>query len=451
MTVGKNLKKRPMIMTDNRNKSGIKALNKKFLFVVLLLLVIPSFSYSAIIEGRVFSADGPINGMVIDVYNDYGDLKTAKPFISSPPTDELGYYSFHVPEGEYYFTAKGRNDGKDFFAYHGKNPVKIEKNNIWLVLMANAVKPPDYSNGRTSVKGIVTFKGKPVGGANISFYNAENKSLRGLGDKTEQSSWDGTFDILLPPDKYVIIARKNAFSYYTGNKGFEGGSSGKQQASGKDVPGTTVPSVKDPSNAGKTENDKFGPLKNGGLYCYYALSPLEVRQNMTASIVIPCYPKGDRDPFSNVPAIKDSDYVTMKNLIKAEKFGITGRITNLEGSPLEGIHVFAYRGDPSVPLLKDFQQINDIEYTVKTQSDGSYFIPLNSDGYYHILARSSFGGKPKPTEVFGLYKQGIPYKKGQLIDNIDLSLKSGDNIPVSSCKKTYEKRGAKEENPDCSK
>lgn len=332
----------------------------------------------------MFSFDGPVKGAVVYIYNNYGDLYAGTPLRSSQPTDKQGYYSLQVPDGEYYFIAKGLKDGKEFFSYHGRNPFIVKTKNIWLSFMVNEVKPPDYSDGETSVKGIVTFKGSPVKNANVAFYLADTRRFKGLGIKTEHASENGTFNFYLSPDKYVVIARK-------------------------------------------MEGNKLGPLNNGGLYCYYPMNPLEVRQNKTVSIEIPCYPKGERDLFSDAPEIKNNNYLTVEKLLESEKFGIKGRVTTVDGRPLAGIHVFAYREEPSSALIKKFYQTEDMEYTGKTDSEGNYFVPINSDGLYHIVARSAFSGKPKTTEVFGLSKQGIQFNKGQLIENINISVKINAN------------------------
>jgi hypothetical protein len=354
--------------------------NKKYFFVVLLFLVMPSVCYSAFIEGRVFSSDGPVEGVMVYVYKDYGDLQAGKHLSASQATEKRGYYSLQVPDGEYYFTAKGSKDGKELFSYHGRNPLTVEAKNIWLSFMVNEVKPPDYSDGETSVKGIIIYKGNPVKDANVAFYTADTRRFKGLGTRTEHASEDGTFSLYLSPDKYVVIARK-------------------------------------------MEDNKLGPLNSGGLYCYYPMNPLEVRKNRIVSIEIPCYPKGERDFFSDAPVIKNNNYLTVENLRESEKFGIKGKITSTDGKPLSGIHVFAYKEDPSSVLIKKFYQTEDMEYTGRTDSDGKYFIPINSDGLYHIVVRSAFSGKPKTTEVFGLSKEGIKFKKGQLIENINITVK----------------------------
>ncbi len=128
--------------------------------------------------------------------------------MTSEPTDEQGLYKFQLPSGEYYFTAKGNMDGKEFYAYHGNNPIKVETQKLWLAFMANEIKEPAYSEGTTSLRGVVTYKDRPVKDAYITLYTPETKKFKGLGYRTESINSDGTFNIYLPPGKYIIIAKK---------------------------------------------------------------------------------------------------------------------------------------------------------------------------------------------------------------------------------------------------
>ncbi len=192
---------------------------------------------------------------------------------------------------------------------------------------------------------------------------------------------DGTFTFLLPPDNYVVIARKMA------------------------------------------GDAKVRPVESGDLYCYYPQNPLEIKAGKTARIEVPCYPKGNRSAFAAAPPIKANDYLTVDKLSGAGKFGIKGKIMDAEHNPVKGIYVLAYKGDSSSTFIT-YHEIHDTEYIGKTDAAGGYFIPLDSDGSYRLIARSALGGSPQSNELYGVYSgtpwHGVSFKRGRVLDNTDI-------------------------------
>jgi hypothetical protein len=357
------------------------------LFTIFISIVLPPpISHAAYIEGRVFNEVGPMKGAKVYVYKTYEDIRAGASFVTSEPADGQGQYKLQLPEGEYYFTARGNMDGKEFFSYLGGNPVNVGTQNIWVAFLTNESKPPVYSNGATSVRGVVTYKGKPVRGALIAFYTSENRKFKGIGYRTEQVNEDGTFDFSVPPNNYVVIARK-----------------------------------RDGENG-------FGPLRNGDLYCYYAGNPLEVKSGRIAQIEVPCYPKVERTAFVASPKIKTNNYKTVQELAGIG-FGIKGRVMNSKGEAVKGIYVLAYRVDPSntFALSSTFRGTHETENISKTDDSGNYFIPLDADGNYVVMARYRLGGgTPKVDEIYGFYnsstRKGVPFRKGQVIDDVDITV-----------------------------
>jgi hypothetical protein len=350
-------------------------------FLILLFCLFPTFAFAdnVNIEGRVLTEEGPLKGAEVYVYKSYDDIDAGTPFLTSEPTDKQGLYKFQLPQGGYYFTAKCNKDGKEFFAYHGNNPIKVETENIWLTFMANEVKAPVYSEGATSLRGIVTYKGIPVKDAYISLYTPESKKFKGLGYKTESINNDGTFNISLATGKYVVIAKK------------------------------------------KKDGTKIRPLKKGGLFCYYPQNPVEVKSDKVVRIEVPCYPKEDRNSFTKTPPIKSNDFITVEHLDDKPKFGIKGKVRDIKGNPVAGLFVLAYRSKQS-PFLMHYLS-ERTEYAGETDREGNYFIPIDSDGDFYIVARNSFGGSPQSGDVYGLYEgntHGVSFKKGLVIDNIDI-------------------------------
>jgi hypothetical protein len=352
----------------------------RLLFSFLTVLV-PLQALALSIEGRVFNESGPMIGAKVSAYNSLEEFQAGKPIATSGDTDEEGHYKIEMAEGAYYFAARGQADGKEYFSYHGNNPVMVGAEGVWMVLLANEVKPPVYMDGGgNSLGGVVLFKGKPVGDAYVSLYKADTKRLRGLGLRTESVNADGSFSLTQPTGKYIVVAKK-----------MEGGR-------------------------------KIRPLKKGDLFCYYPLNPVEVKAGKSVRIEVPCYPKYERDAFVEWRPIKPKDLPTVEQIANSSKSGIHGRVRDVGGKPVAGVYVLAYKTD--VPVLMLFNVAHGSEYFGQTDAEGRFFIPMNTDGDYFVVARSALGGSPQDKDTYGIYgdkaNNAVHYTKGGMIGNIDI-------------------------------
>ncbi|MBU0730542.1 MAG: hypothetical protein KKA70_12460 [Proteobacteria bacterium] len=364
------------------NSRGIYAL---VLFCIFFLgTPFNSLASSIKIEGRVFTESGPMAAAMVFIYKTFEEIEAETPFMVSEPTDSNGVYQVELPPDNYYFTATGLDNGKIFKAYHGSNPVKVEKENIWLTLMANEVKKPVYSDGPTSVKGLVTYKGEPIKDAYVALYRFGTKQLKGLGFRTESINNDGTFNLSVPAGKFMLVSKK------------------------------------------MVDKKRIRPLRGGDLFCYYPENPLEVKFDQTVSVEIPCYPKNDRKSFADVPEIKENNYVTMDNLSSESQFGIRGKITDLEGKPVPNIFVMAHH--THTPVFMMFNISHGSEYVGETDKDGNYFIPVDQAGDYYIIARNTLGGGPHRGDIYGLYGGNamhvVNLKEKQMVEGIDIAVSS---------------------------
>ncbi|KAF0217381.1 MAG: hypothetical protein FD174_3347 [Geobacteraceae bacterium] len=354
--------------------------------LALFLLMYPALAAAADIniEGRVFTESGPLNGAKVYAYKSYEDIQSGAPAYISEATDNKGLYKAQLPEGEYYFTARGIKDGKEYSAYHGKNPIKVKKEDIWVTLIANEIKlPPVYEEGVPSLNGIVTYKGQPVKGAYVAIYTPESRPFRGLGLRTESVGGDGRFNLAVPPGKYVVIAKK-----------IESGKGNK-------------------------------PLKKGDLFCYYPQNPVEVKSDKTVQIEVPCYPKDDRNAFVDTPSIKTNDYATLESAASRLKTGIQGKVTDAGGKPVAGITVLAYKSES--PVFMMYHLSHGTEKSGETDKNGNYFIHLDKAGDYNVVARDTLGDGPHKGEIYGLYQGNsrhvVSYNKaGVLIDNVNITV-----------------------------
>ena len=375
-------------------------LNVLAFFLVFTLM--PLTAWSANLEGRIFNDKGPMKAARVEVYKSFEDFRSGTALLSSQGSDERGLFRLDLPEGTYYFVARGKEDGKEYFAYHGNNPQTIGKDGLWMILMANDIRPLVSTKGLSSIKGVVTYKGKPVSDAYISLYAPESIKLKGLGFKTESVNPDGTFNLAVPPGNYVVIAKK-----------MEGGRN-------------------------------IRPLKKGDLYCYCPHNPVEVKADNVVEIEVPCYPKGDREAFVDFDPRKPKSYLTVGQSAEQAKFGIKGKVTNLAGKPMAGLYVLAYKSE--APILLLYHLSHGSEFSGETDQEGNYFIPLNTDGKYNVIARNTLGRAPYEKEIYGIYEgnpqQSVLFKKDSVVTDIDIvvgkamdeSIKSvlKDSSPINS-------------------
>lgn len=352
------------------------------LLLALLLSPLAHATGEATVGGRVFTAAGPFKGARVYAYAQYGDIRVGRPPLASADCDERGSYGLKLPPGKYYFVARGALDGKDFFAFHGNNPTTVgTEDDIWIPLLATEVKKPVSTAGATALAGVVTYKGQPLQEGEVTLYKPDGK-FRGPGIQTETVAADGTFRFTVPPGSYVAVAKKK-----NGTKGNR-------------------------------------PLKKGELYCYYALNPLELKENSVTRIEIPCYPKDDRDAFVDMTKIKPGSFKTIDSLAAVATKGIRGRVTNPDGSPASGVLVAAFRAFK--PNFLTHYLSRGADYWAKTGTDGTYLIPVDSSGDYYIVARETLGGIPQQGELYGLYngtgRHAVTYEKSSVLDNIDITV-----------------------------
>lgn len=366
-----------------------------FLAFLLFLLVtsVTAHAGDVIIEGRVFTELGPLPDALVSVHRSYSDLRRKVPPAATAKTDKDGVYQLHIPPGSYHFTATGESCGRRFFAYHGSNPINVAKEKFWLALMATTTDPPPvYIGGSPGVEGRITYKGKPLDGAYLALYKPESKTFKGLGVKTESIGADGHFKLQVEPGNYVVTARKIANG--KGNR----------------------------------------PLQKGDLYCYYSQNPVEVKADRSARIEFSCYPKIDRNDFVATPTVKSDTIKTVAELSAASKSGIRGKVTDANGRPMAGMSVLAYR--LTAPVFMMYHVYHGSEYSAETDERGMFFIPIDTDGDYGVVARDTLGDGPHRGELYGLYqgnvRHAVAFRQGELVDNISIIAGKVMDVPAQA-------------------
>lgn len=331
------------------------------------------------IKGRVFTEAGPMPNAKVFAYSVLDDLQNQKPPAALATTDGQGVYKMNLKSGSYFFVARSELGGRNYFAYHGANPIKINTDKLWISLLANQEKTVEYIAGATGIEGRITYKGKPVDGAYVALYTPGKKN-KGLGVKTESAGKDGNFKVSARPGSYVVLAKKN----------FKGMSN--------------------------------RPLQKGDFFCYNSNNPLEVKEEHATRIELSCFPVNDRASFAAAEMVKEDDYVTIAESKILSGSGIRGRVTDPAGKPIPNIAVQAYL--LTVPVTQMFHFAHGTEFGTITDDDGRYFIPIDDDGDYGVLARNILGDGPHRGDVFGFYqgnsRYAVSFKKGMMSDNINI-------------------------------
>ena len=374
-----------------------KNFRRKYLPLMLCVLIsfvsgIADATTEAVIEGRVFTQAGPLSAATVFAYRSYDDLQKGQSPATQATTDLEGVYRFKLPLGSYFFAARGAQDGRQYYAYQGSNPIKIYDENLWVPLMSTEIEPPPlYTGTSAGIEGRITYKGQPVPGAHIAIYAPENRTFKGLGIKTESASSDGRFKIDIAPGRYVVTARKNG------------------------------------------DGDSNRPPRKGDLFCYYSRNPVDVKPDKATIIELSCYPKIDRSTFVATPAVKTDDFQTIPERAANSKHGIRGSVTDSSGRPIAGLSVLAY--PLTSPIFMMYNLYHGSEFSSETDAEGKFFIALHDDGDYGLVARDSLGDGPHKGEIYGIYqgntRHAVSYKSGTLVDNISITAgRIMDSVPA---------------------
>ena len=98
--------------------------------------------------------------------------------------------------------------------------------------------------------------------------------------------------------------------------------------------------------------------------------------------------------------------------------GFSGRITDADGNPAEGVRIQVY---DHVQMSERPKYVSE-----KTGPDGRYKVLLPEGGTYYIGARDNFGGPPKLGDLYGRYDQGtiepsaVVIRKDEILTNVDI-------------------------------
>ncbi|HWR97832.1 MAG TPA: carboxypeptidase-like regulatory domain-containing protein [Candidatus Methanoperedens sp.] len=216
--------------------------------------------------------------------------------------------------------------------------------------------------------GNAVLKGRaltPLAEAYLYAYR-EGMDLRGPAFAVSQASGaEGEFSLTLPPGKYFLVLRRRA------------------------------------------EGAVIGPVATGD-YHSEVLGPVTIRA-------------GEQVTRDFVAALKVGE---TKNLPAPGKLpaktGISGKVFDSDGKPVQGARVQAYQHAQMSERPKYVSEGSGV--------DGGYALFFPEGGTYYIAARNKFGGPPKIGELYGRYDDGtiepsaVYVKDGEVLADVNITM-----------------------------
>lgn len=341
---------------------------KRTLFIGILLLLFVSCANAATgVSGRVAWRGELIEGVTIRAYKSIAALVAGDVVAASKPTATDGTYQLDLPPGSYVMTARDYDaepqPGKHFCYYSG-SPIKVvegRKTHVGFNLIRIPEPVAAQAGKRSGLKGRVTFQGDPLEKSYLYVYKDAAKGFKGPAYFIQPVA-DGTFRLRLPPGEYYLLARKRA----------KGG--------------------------------QYGPIEIGDYFNYFYANPVKIEPGETRYIEI--------ETVSRLSMLEAGEGLPFE--------GVKGQVLGVDGQPVAGLHVFAYRST-DMTGMPDY-------FSPATRSDGRFELPLPETGTWHILARENFGGPAATGEQYGRYQDdpahAVQFQSGakplEIIINVQL-------------------------------
>jgi len=227
-------------------------------------------------------------------------------------------------------------------------------------LLAACGSPKGDESGPARVEGVVY---RPAEGAIVDVYRP-GEDLRGPPfTQLGPLSATGGFSLELPAGEYILVARH------------------------------------------RLSGDETGPVRDGDLKA----DPLRIRV------------EAGKPLQANLLAyVKQGNSKESLGEQSQWKTGISGRIVDAEGKPVEGIRIHVY----------DHVQMSERPKYVsaKTGPDGRYALAVPEGGTYYVCARDKYGGPPKVGDLYGRYDQGtvepssVIVAEGAVVEGVDITV-----------------------------
>jgi len=336
------------------------------LLITFLSLFCPTLINAAVIEGRVVNGDLPQAGIQIMAFANA--VTGGEPKAVAEPTSTEGLYRLELPAGDYLLT--GWNSDRSQFAVCGRNPVRVTDRDepAWVGLQVVPVTPPEIrpyeDTYSAAIEGRLLAKGRPLSGAYVSLYLDAAEDLKGQGYRLSlPTGEDGYFRFDgLPESDYFLVARK------------------------------------------RQDGARVGPIREGDLFGVHPGNPLTARSGQLIKL-----------DLHLVAKLKDE--INGETIARSAGPVIEGIIIDPQGSPVPGLHVFAYTD-------RVIGHQRPAALSAPSEADGRFTLHLPAAGTYYVGARQHYGDSPAPGELFGMYDEsadhGLTMAGGETRDNLKI-------------------------------
>ena len=228
----------------------------------------------------------------------------------------------------------------------------------------------------TKIRGRILSKetGEPVAGAHVYAYVDPAKNLIGVADYVSKGSApDGSYTLEVLPGEYYIVSRKRA------------------------------------------SGSNYGPIVTGDLYDHrYEHDPISLKRGQFIEM-----------DFDLVQLSEPMFFQVFTEPERITGTGITGRIMNEKGEPVQGAFATAYR-DGNMKRLPDFA-------STLSGDDGRYILYLPEGGKWYVGARSHAREVPKPGEPIGRYEgspdHSLEIPAAGFVEGVEIRLKPFTSQP----------------------
>ena len=339
---------------------------KRLLLTGLLCLLglLPASASAGLVEGRLVFDGEPLVGVSVTAHRGY--QLSASPQAVSAPSDAEGHYRLELPAGAYALTA--RDPQRGLFAFCGFNPVQVGSEPLWAGLQAVEVHAEQHRGYESAyaggLSGVVRYQGAPLADAYVYLYLDAADDLKGQGYRiSPPTAADGRFWFdELPESSYYLVARK------------------------------------------RQQGERVGPVRAGDQLGVYAGNPVAVIAARQTEVVLETVSKlGD-----------DSRHETLGRQTDTV---LRGRVVDVVGKPLAGLHVFAYTD-------RVIGHQRPAALSAPTGSDGRFELFFPAPGVYYVGAREGYGDSPAPGERFGMYEEqadhGLRIDKGERREGVEI-------------------------------
>jgi len=340
-----------------------------WLTVLCLVVFLPHLAMAGPdsgIYGRAAWRGELVEGVVVSAYLDADSEYMADPVAVSAPAATDGTYRLSLPPGEYTLVARspvssnGRPLAGDYYCYYSGSPVIVSAG-VWTPVGFNLVQvrgEERLTDSGTSIEGIITYRDEPLEKLYLYLYDEALEGFRGPGIATIPVGKGGRFRVSVKPGKYFVIARK------------------------------------------RSRGGMYGPMEIGDHFNYYPGNPVKVSDGEKINIRL--------ETVTRVSQLEEGE---------ARAPTVQGTVVDLDGNPVSGLRVFAYRPGEvrGRPLY----------FSEPSGSLGKFSLLVPVTGDFTLVAKERFGGPAAEGEYSGrLEELHLPMAQGT--EEVTIVVKRGE-------------------------